>query len=42
MMEGLAAPEDAAERNDGHDRCDLSEGAPHGIKPAGKKGGAGA
>jgi hypothetical protein len=23
---------------DDHDRCDLLEGAPHGIEPAGKKG----
>ena len=33
MMEGLAAAERRAE--DGHDRRDLPEGAPHGIEPAG-------
>jgi hypothetical protein len=25
-------------RADDHDRCDLSQSAPHGIQPAGKKG----
>jgi transposase len=33
MLEGLAAA--GAEPKNRHDRCYLSEGAPHGIKPAG-------
>jgi transposase len=37
MMEGLAS--EGAVPEDGHDRRDLSEGAPHGFEPAGEKGG---
>ena len=39
MMAGLAA--EGAETQDHHDRRDLSESAPHGLEPAGQKGGRG-
>src|SRR5690606_35012227 len=39
--DGRPGPAPSCRAQDDHDRCDLSQSAPHGIQPGGKKGGPG-